>query len=225
MPLADRIQRAYGRTGNIYDGLLTGGSLLGRLYLRVFWNGIDVRSVADRLLSRIPADFSGRILDVPAGTAVFTSGKWSSLGDARIICLDYSEDMLEQARTRLDGVRNVSFVCGDVGDLPLEDGSCDIVLSMNGFHAFPDKGRALGEIDRVLKDGGMLLASFYVRGESGITDWLARNVLSRKGWFTPPFYTRGEVERFLGKRYCDVRVDTDGSIVFLSALKGSPGDD
>ena len=155
---------------------------------------------------------------VPAGT----SDKWSALEDARITCLDCSEDMLVQARARLDGACNVSFVCGDVGDIPLEDGSCDIVLSMNGFHAFPDKERAFREVDRVLKDGGMLLASFYVGGESGITDWLARNVLSRRGWFTPPFYTGEEVENFLKKRYRSVRVDTDGSIVFLSAVKGSP---
>jgi hypothetical protein len=42
----------------------------------------------------IPDDFSGNLLDVPVGTAVFTERKWISLKNAEITCLDYSIDML-----------------------------------------------------------------------------------------------------------------------------------
>ena len=41
-----------------------------------------------------------------------------------------------------------------MGALPLSDGSCDVVMSMNGFHAFPDKKKAFRETYRVLKPGG-----------------------------------------------------------------------
>ena len=47
----------------------------------------------------------------------------------------------------------------------LENGSfkiLDSVVSMNGFHAFPDKQIAFHEIWRVLKPGGDFIACFYI---------------------------------------------------------------
>ena len=38
----------------------------------------------------------------------------------------------------------------------------DTVVSMNGFHAFPDKQKAFHEIWRVLKPGGNFIACFYI---------------------------------------------------------------
>ena len=40
----------------------------------------------------------------------------------------------------------------------MEDASYDIVMSMNGFHAFPDKKKALKETYRVLKKSGLCYA-------------------------------------------------------------------
>ena len=44
---------------------------------------------------------------------------------------DDSEDMLEKAKARLNDCRHISFIQGDVGALPMEDASYDIVMSMN----------------------------------------------------------------------------------------------
>ena len=91
---------------------------------------------------------------------------------AEITCLDYSEDMLVQARVRFEkeGIRNVQAVQGDVGALPFADGSFDTVLSMNGIHVFPNKEKAWSEIRRVLKPDGSLVACFCIKGESRISD-------------------------------------------------------
>lgn len=43
--------------------------------------------------------------------------------------------------------------------LPFENGSFDFVLSLNGFHAFPDKEAAYREIFRVLRPGGVFAAA------------------------------------------------------------------
>jgi len=44
------------------------------------------------------------------------------------------------------------------------DGSFDAVLSLYGFHAFPDKEAAYREICRVLCPGGTFCGCFYVKG-------------------------------------------------------------
>ena len=96
--MADKIRNAYESSKNIYDGVLTQGNFFSRMYIRLFWSGTDDNDIARKVLSYIPDDFSGNLLDVPVGTAVFTEHKWKSLKNADITCLDYSMDMLEQAK-------------------------------------------------------------------------------------------------------------------------------
>lgn len=217
--MTDKIQKAYQDSKNIYDGVLTQGNIFSKLYIKFFWSGTDDNEIARKVLSYIPDDFSGNLLDVPVGTAVFTYKKWGSLQNANITCLDYSEDMIEQARERTKDYSHVSCVQGDVGKLPLEDESCDIVLSMNGFHAFPDKKKAFKETWRVLKPGGKFIACFYIKGEKQITDWFVKNILSKKGWFTPPFPTQEQLRSILEKLYKEVDFHIDGSMVYFSAVK------
>lgn len=217
--MANKIQAAYKSSKNIYDDVLTQGNLFSRLYIRIFWSGTDDNEIARRILQYIPDDFSGKLLDVPVGTAVFTESKWAALKNSRITCLDYSEDMLSQAKDRLGQYNHIDFVQGDVGNLPMLDETYDTVLSMNGFHAFPDKSKAFSETYRVLKKGGEFIACFYIKGKSKITDRLVKNILSKKGWFTPPFQTEDELRLILGRYYAETEFHTDGSIVYFRCKK------
>ena len=217
--MADKIQDAYESSKNIYDGVLTQGNFFSRMYIKLFWSGTDDNEIARKVLSYIPDDFSGKLLDVPVGTAVFTQRKWSTLKNAHITCLDYSTDMLEQAKRRLDGQAHINFIQGDVGNLQMDDESFDIVLSMNGFHAFPDKQKAFSETCRVLKSGGDFIACFYIRGKSKRTDWLVKNILAKKGWFTPPFQTEEELKNTLQKMYKEVELHIDGSMAYFHCVK------
>lgn len=217
--MADKIQDAYESSKNIYDGVLTQGNFFSRMYIKLFWSGTDDNEIARKVLSYIPDDFSGKLLDVPVGTAVFTQRKWSSLKNAHITCLDYSTDMLEQAKRRLDGKAHINFIQGDVGNLQMDDESFDIVLSMNGFHAFPDKQKAFSETCRVLKSGGDFIACFYIKGKSKKTDWLVKNILAKKGWFTPPFQTEEELKNTLQKMYKEVELHVDGSMAYFHCIK------
>ena len=217
--MADKIQDAYESSKNIYDGVLTQGNFFSRMYIKLFWSGTDDNEIARKVLSYIPDDFSGKLLDVPVGTAVFTQRKWSSLKNAHITCLDYSTDMLEQAKRRLDGKAHINFIQGDVGNMQMDDESFDIVLSMNGFHAFPDKQKAFRETCRVLKSGGDFIACFYIKGKSKKTDWLVKNILAKKGWFTPPFQTEEELKNTLQKMYKEVKLHVDGSMAYFHCIK------
>lgn len=219
--MSNKIRKSYKQSKNIYDDVLTQGKWWSRLYIRLFWSGVDDNAVARELLKYIPDDFSGRLLDVPVGTAVFTCGKYGKLKTADITCLDYSEDMLEQARDRFkkSGLTNILTIQGDVGNLPFEDESFDIVLSMNGFHAFPDKNRAYIETNRVLKQGGKFIACFYIKGKSRVTDLLVSAILAKKGWFTPPFETAVSLKQRLEEMYTIRNFHVRGSMVWFCAAK------
>ena len=216
----DKVKSAYRQSKDIYDDVLTQNKWWSRLYNRFFW-GMDDIVIANKLLALLPDDFSGSLLDVPCGTINLTAGKYEKLTNASITCLDYSEDMLGRAKTRIEqhGLARVSVMQGDVGNLPFKDGAFDAVLSMNGFHAFPDKDRAYAETARVLKSGGMFFGCFYVRGEQKRTDFVVRSILAKKGWFTPPFQTIKEVLTVLQKYYTTVDLHNDKSIIWFRCIK------
>ena len=138
----------------------------------MLWGGVDDNEIARRVLSWIPDDFDGKLLDVPVGTAVFTKEKYQRMKQANITCLDYSRDMLEQA-----------------------------------------------EYLRTLKPGGYLLACFYIAGEQKVADWLARTVMTRMGWFTPPFDTANNVRQRLEPYYEIIDFHVEGAMLYFRARK------
>ena len=219
--MSDKIQKSYQQSRNIYDDVLTRSTWWSRLYMNIFWGGVDDNEIARKVLDYIPDSFRGKMLDVPVGTGVFTAKKYTRMDLTDITCLDYRNDMLEQARDRFrkEGIGNCRLVQGNVGALPFKDGSFDIVLTMNGFHAFPDKEKAYSEVYRVLKTGGRLVGCFCIKGESSRTDWLMKRVLSRKGWFTPPFETFGSLKARLEEGYILDEFHKEGSIVYFKATK------
>ena len=219
--MKDKIGKSYKQSKNIYDDVITHSKWWSKLYIKLFWKGVDDNEIAEELLSAIPDNFSGKLLDVPVGTAVFTYRKYKALQNAEIICLDYSADMLEIANTRFEenAINNVKTVQGNVGKLPFDDSFFDIVLCMNGVHAFPDKEKSFQEIHRVLKKCGKLLASFYIQGQSKITDILVKTILARKGWFTPPFETLSSLKSKLSKNYTIEKIQVRGALVYFLATK------
>ena len=219
--MEDKIEKSYRFSKNFYDDALTQNKWWSRLYFKLVWGGVDDNEIARKVLSWIPDDFGGKLLDVPVGTAVFTAEKYKRMGKADIIGLDYSQDMLDRARFRFseNGITNIKTMQGDVGAMPFDDGSFDYILCMNGLHVFPDKDKAHSEILRTLKQGGELLACFYIAGEQKIADLLAKTVLTRMGWFTPPFDSANDVRRRLEPYYEILDFNIEGAMLYFRAKK------
>ena len=213
MTRKDQIRNAYRTTGgqaSFYDGMMTYSTLPGKAICRIVWNMDREKNIdyLERALSGVPEDFSGRLLEVPVGTGVLTMPVYRELPGADIICLDYSEAMMAsaQAKAQAAGLQNVRFMQGDVGALPFEDEQFDIVLSLNGFHAFPDKEAAYRETFRVLKPGGVFCGCFYIQGGCSRTDWFIRHLYQPKGFFTPPYETEDSLRARLARMYSQIEV-------------------
>lgn len=223
----EAIQNAYkalGGEATFYDGMMTCSTLPGKAVCKLVWN-MDKRKndrYLELALSGIPQDFSGKLLEVPVGTGVLTMPVYETLPDADITCLDSSPDMMERAKRQAKKrrLKNVRIVQGDVGKLPFPDSSFDLVLSLNGFHAFPDKEAAYGEIFRVLKPRGVFCGCFYVKGENRRTDWFIEKLYTPKGFFTPPLETISSLNKRLKASYMKAEVQSVESMAVFRCRKG-----
>ena len=226
MTRRDQIRSAYRLTGSnagFYDGMMTCSTVLGRAVCHLVWNMDREKNLAylEKALSGIPEGFGGKLLEVPVGTGVLTMPVYRELPGADITCLDYSPDMMKTAQERAEslGIRNIRFQQGDVGALPFPDESFDIVLSLNGFHAFPDKEAAYRETFRVLRKGGTFCGCFYIRGCCRRTDWMIEHLYVPKGFFTPPFETRDSLRARLSEMYADAAVENVEGIGCFRCVK------
>lgn len=223
----EAIKSAYkglGGEATFYDGMITCSTLPGKAVCKLVWNmgKRENTRYLELALSGIPKGFGGRMLEVPVGTGVLSMPVYETLPDADITCLDYSPDMMERAKRQAEKrrMKNVRFIQGDVGKLPFTDDSFDLVLSLNGFHAFPDKEAAYSEIFRVLKPGGIFCGCFYVRGENRRTDWFVKKIYTPKGFFTPPYETAESLQRRLRDMYDSAQVKMVEGMAAFRCRKG-----
>jgi len=100
-----------------------------------------------------------RVLDLGCGTGTATLEIASRLeGTGKVVGLDLSEKMLEQAEQKLTelGYTNVEFVLQSASDLNYAE-YFDHVLSTNAFHHFADKQDVFARVYRSLRLGGVFL--------------------------------------------------------------------
>jgi SAM-dependent methyltransferase len=78
--------------------------------------------------------------------------------------VDFLDEMLEVARRNAAeaGVTNVEFLPGMIEDVPLPDGSIDVVISNCVINLAPDKSRVFAEMARLLRHGGRVAVSDVV---------------------------------------------------------------
>lgn len=99
------------------------------------------------------------VLDVAAGTGAL-SFVLLERGAKRVICGDISQKMLDQCRRKADalGLKSdrVGFQVLDAEELPFADNSFDTVITGMATGLFPDLPKAIAEMVRVVKPGGLV---------------------------------------------------------------------
>jgi ubiquinone/menaquinone biosynthesis C-methylase UbiE len=134
---------------------------------------------------------SGKALDLGCGTGNCPLELLKRGFD--VIGLDASEGMLEVARSK-----GLNCVKGDAYELPFEDETFDLVLSVTMFEFIHEPERALREIHRVLKPGGEVVIGTM----NGRSAWFIfkrlKSLFAETAYRYARFYTPGELERLLG---------------------------
>lgn len=119
------------------------------------YTGRDIEVEAGFILPHLKPGMS--LLDCGCGPGAITFGLADAVAPGRVVGADIEPAMIEQA-ARLaaeEGVQNVEFRVGDIYDLPFEDGEFDVVFSHSVTEHLSDPVRALRELHRVAKPGGL----------------------------------------------------------------------
>ncbi len=128
-------------------------------YEKDFWldQGREYEDAVERraLRALLPAS-GGRLIDVGAGF-----GRLASLyrGHEQVILLDYSPDLLRDARARLAPQPPLT-VAANFYNIPLADGACDTVVMVRVLHHAADVLAVLRELRRILRPGGTLVLEY-----------------------------------------------------------------
>ena len=145
-------------------------------------------------LVEVPRPF---VLDFAAGTGRLSYALLNRPEfRGRILALDISPKMLEQAASKLAGKRDrVEFLCHQSMPLPFPDASFDVVCCLEVLELLPDAQSALQEMSRLVRPGGILLTSrgteesgrkAKVRSEAEFTSMLEKsgfeNIQISKWW-------------------------------------------
>ena len=107
-----------------------------------------------------------KILELGSGTGFFTIDiAQSILPDGIVYAVDIQEEMHEKLRKRMEkhDVTNIIPILADVeGTIPLDDESIDAAYGVAVLPEIPDPVKALLEVKRILKTGGLFASGEIV---------------------------------------------------------------
>ena len=109
------------------------------------------------------SNLSGKVLEVGVGTG--RNLKYYPVG-CSVIGIDNSTGMLEKARKKARGMRNITLYLMDAEHLEFPDDSFDYVVTTFVLCSVPDPVKALKEMRRVLKPSGELIALEHMRSSN-----------------------------------------------------------
>ena len=187
----DRMIEAYDRLAPAYD-------MLHRRWLRFAGGEAQAALEAAVRMAMTPKSV---LLDAGCGTGRFARTLLSEgVAPGQITLLDPSHAMLTQCQDI-----PVEQIQGRLEKMPFADAAFDIVTCAWAVETVPYPERAVKELCRVLRPGGVLCLTFCAETPTlGFGDRIMRHALTRRGTgsFLPPAGVRAVLTRAMS---CDVR--------------------
>ena len=172
----------------------------------VFVNVVNGKT--HKVLRRIVADFieaEDTVLECACGTGLLSAviaGKCRQL-----TATDFAPKMLKRAEKNCAAYNNVQFMQADILSLDFPDNSFDKVVAGNVIHLLDEPLKALGELNRVCRPGGLLIIPTYMnRNRKGETSSFAAVVGKAGADFKRQFTVESYRQFFLDAGYKDVKI-------------------
>ena len=144
--------------------------------------------VGAAMIERLEIAEDQQHLDIAAGTGEPGLTIARLVPKGCVVLTDLVPEMLEIAarRARAQGVVNVETRVCSADDLPFEDATFDTVSVRFGYMFFPDVAKATAEFARVLKPGGRLCSSVWVKPEENPWTTIAMQAIASEAVVAPP---------------------------------------
>src|SRR5437660_840073 len=144
--------------------------------------------VSAAMIQRLDIGEDQQHLDIAAGTGEpgLSIARLSPKG--RVVLTDLVGEMLDIAarRARAQGVANIETKVCSADDLPFSDATFDSASVRFGYMFFPDVAKATAEFARVLKPGGRLCSSVWVKPEENPWTTIAMQAIATEAVVAPP---------------------------------------
>lgn len=205
--------------GSVYDWMVEHPTAGGAMWRAGMGSDLSLLYDTAAEIGRQPA--GSLVLDVPCGGGVALRGLRPGQG-LTYVAADLSPTMLDRtvAAARSRGVADqVELREADVGALPFTAGSFDLVVSLTGLHCFPDPERAVHEMGRVLRPGGVLTGS-AILNDTGLRFEPLRRA-GRASHLIGPSGSTSDVRRWLGEAgLAEVSVRVAGALGYFRGVAG-----
>ena len=142
------------------------------------------------------------VLELAAGTGLIA--KHIVNAAAHIEATDASAEMIAEAK-RDNRSAKLHFSVQDMFRLPYAEESFDVVIVSNALHIVPQPEKALQEIKRVLKDGGVLIAPTFTHAGNSFSGRAKAFFMKLAGFPLRSKWTSEEYLRFLRQNGWAVR--------------------
>lgn len=154
-------RRFTGSIPDIYD------ELMGPVFFQPY---------AEDMASRVARLLPHQVLEVAAGTGILTRAIVEQCPSAQVLATDLNQPMLDRAASLLSHPA-VTWQQADAMDLPVEDGSCDVVACQFGVMFFPEQRVAFREARRALTQQGHFLFTSWDSVEANPTVAATRDAM------------------------------------------------
>ena len=154
--------------------------------------------VGTAMIERLEIAEDQQHLDIAAGTGEpgLSIAKLAPKG--RVVLTDLAAEMLKVAarRATAQGLANIETTVCSADDLPFDDATFDSVSVRFGYMFFPDVATATAEFVRVLKPGGRLCSSVWVKPEDNTWTAIAMRAIATEVEVPPPDPNRPHMFRW-----------------------------
>src|SRR4051794_17819566 len=144
--------------------------------------------VGAAMIERLDIAEDQQHLDIAAGTGEpgLSIARLSPGG--RVVLTDLVAEMLDIAARRASahGLANIATQVCSADDLPFDDATFDSVSVRFGYMFFPDMAEATAEFERVLKPGGRVCSSVWVKPEENPWTTIAMQAIATEAVVAPP---------------------------------------